>query len=115
MGKRILDYDPDTGVTDFFEYDEQTDTTTISRHQDVTSILEDNKLLQNNEDYTKHGIKNEMWHYATIPLVLIEKWLNEDGIDVFNKNHERKVFQKLNSPEYRFLKTTLRTHQARVS
>lgn len=115
MSKRILDYDPETGVTDVFEYDPLTDTTTLSRQQDVETILEDNKLLQNNDDYWKHGVKNDFAHYATIPLILIEKWLNEEGLDVFNKNHEKRVFQKLNSPEYRYLKTTTKVHQARVS
>ena len=110
MSKRILDYDPQTGVTEYFEYDSLSDTTTLSRHQDVESVLEGNKTLQNDTDYTKKGIKGSFWHYANIPLITIEKWLNEEGIDVFNKNHERKVFQKLNSPEYRFLKTTHKTH-----
>jgi len=108
--KRIIDFDPFTGVTDVFEYDYLTDVTTVSRHQDVEPILEQNKFLQNDESYTKKGIKNEFWHYASLPTVIIEKWHRELNIDVFNKNDERKVFQLLNSPEYRYLKTTHKYH-----
>ena len=115
MSKRILEYDPQTWVTDTFEYDGLTDTITLGRHQDVEPILEDNKTLQATDDYWKHGMKKDFVHYASIPIVLIEKWQNELGIDVFNKNHEKRVFQMLNSPEYKYLKTTTKVHQARVS
>ena len=108
--KRIIDHDPLTGVSTFFDYDHATDTTIVSREQDISAILEANKRLQNDESYTKNGIKDEWWHYATIPNIIIEKWRNEEGIDVFDKNHERRVFQKLNSHEYRYLKTTTKIH-----
>lgn len=111
MTKRIVDYDPLSGITTTFEYDHLTDTTYIGREQDVSFILDNNKVLQNSEDYTKHGIKNEWWHYATIPNIVIEKWRNELGVDVFNKNHEKKVYSLLNQPEYRYLKTTTKMHR----
>lgn len=108
--KRIVDFDPVTGITDTFDYDSETDTVYLGREQEVGHILDLNKRLQNDDDYSKSGIKEEFWHYARIPNVVAEKWLIEDGIDIFNKNHERKVFQKLNSPEYRWLKTTTKRH-----
>jgi len=85
--------------------------TVISRTQDVEKILEVNKALANNDEYTKNGFKNEWWHYATIPNIIIEKWLNEEGINAYNDDHWPKVFQKLNSPEYRYLKTTAKFHR----
>lgn len=84
--------------------------TVVTREQDVEGVLEANKSLAKLDDYTKHGFREGWWHYATIPNILIEKWKNEEGIDVFNKDHSRRVFQKLNSPEYRYLKTTTKTH-----
>lgn len=108
--KRLLDYDPITGITQYHEYDSVNDVTTISTHQDVEPILDANKRLQNNEDYKKLGMKQEMWHYARIPIVLVEKWLREDGIDVFNPDHSKKVFQKLNSSDYAYLRTTTGKH-----
>lgn len=109
--KRIIDYDPLTGVKTVFDYDFASDTTYVGTEQDVSVILEANKILQNMDEYTRGGIKNEWWHYATIPNVVIEKWRNELGVDVFNKDHEKKVFSLLNQPEYRYLKTTTKMHR----
>jgi hypothetical protein len=108
--KRIVDYDPTTGASTWFEYHPETDMTIVSRMQDVEPLLDMNKRLANNDDYTKTGIKKEWWHYASIPNVIIEKWLNEDGIDVFNKEDGKRVYKKLNDPEYRYLKTTAKFH-----
>jgi hypothetical protein len=110
LAKRVVDYDPFTGMTTYFDYDHVSDTTLISREQDVKLLLDVNKKLQNDADYSKDGIKREWWHYASIPPIIIEKWRNEFGIDVFNKDHEKAVFRKLNDPEYRYLKTTSGFH-----
>jgi len=107
-----MDYDPISGMTTTFDYDPATDITIIGREQDCSALIEQNKLLQNDEGYTKQGFKNEWWHYASIPAILIERWLNEDGIDVFNKDHQKAVFKKLNDPQYRWLKTTNKVHRA---
>lgn len=98
-------------MTSYFEYHPETDTTVISREQDVDLILDANKVLQNNPEVTKRGIKDGWWHYATIPNIVIEKWLNELGVNVYNKDHSKKVFQLLNQPEYRYLKTTTKMHR----
>src|SRR6478609_7220532 len=90
MSKRILDYDPVTGITDYFEYDSLTDTTTISNFQDVEPILEGNKTLRNDTEYTKDGIKKEFWHYATIPNIVQMEILRKHGVDMDNKNHWKK-------------------------
>ncbi len=99
-----------SGTTTWFEYHPETDMTIVAREQDVEGILDLNKYLRNDVDYSKAGIKNEWWHYATIPNILIEKWKNEEGINVFDKNDSKRVFKKLNQPEYRFLKVTDKVH-----
>ena len=111
MAKRVLDYEPSTGVTTTFDYDYATDTTILGTEQNVEILLDRNKLLQNDSSYTKDGIKNEWWHYASIPLIIVEKWRNEFGIDVFNKDHLGAVYKKLNDPEYKYLKTTTLFHR----
>jgi len=108
--KRLVDYDPMTGITTWFEYHPETDMTIVGREQDVDGILDLNRHLRNDSDYSKAGIKNDWWHYATIPNILIEKWKTEEGIDVFNKDHGKKLFQKLNSPEYKYLRVTDKVH-----
>ena len=99
-----------SGTTTWFEYHPETDMTIVAREQDVEGILDLNKYLRNDANYSKAGIKNEWWHYATIPNILIEKWKNEEGINVFDKNDSKRVFKKLNQPEYRFLKVTDKVH-----
>ena len=108
--KRVMDYDPFTGITTTFDYDWQTDTTYLHRESDVSGILDYNKSLQNEEEHTRKGIKSGWWHYANIPNIIIEKWLNELGVNVYDKEHEKKVFSLLNQPEYKYLKTTTKMH-----
>lgn len=111
MAKRLVDYDPLTGVSTYFNYDHSTDTSIVSSEQDVSAVIEANKILQNSESYTKKGMKASWWHYASIPNIVIEKWKNEYGVNVFDKNHEKRVFRLLNQPEYRYLKTTTKMHR----
>ena len=103
---RLLDYDPTTGISTYHDYDPLTDETFIHYEQDVERIIEFNKALQNDTDYSKQGIKKEWWHIAQIPIILQLKWLNEEGIDVYNKNHWPRVMQKLRDPDYKYLRTT---------
>ena len=42
---------------------------------------------------------------ASIPLVVIEKWKHELGIDIMNKNDWPKIKQLLNDPDNRFFRT----------
>ena len=104
--KRILDHDPLTGITQYHEYDSLTKRTTIETVQDVTPFLERNKMLRNDENYSRDGIKNEWWHAATIPNVVQYKWLKDYGVDIYNPDHTQRVNQLLDSPEWSYLKTT---------
>ena len=108
--KKIIDYDPWSGMTTTFEYDELTDQTYVGSEQDCGALLELTAALRNNEQYSRDGMKDSWWHYAIIPPIIIEKWLKEDGVNVFNRDHEKAVFRKLNSPEYKYLKTTAKMH-----
>lgn len=74
------------------------------RHsQDVSGLVEQNKAMRNAGDgYTK---SREMRRVASIPMILIEKWKNEEGIDVFNPDHAVAVARKLNSSDFAFLRT----------
>ena len=106
MAKRIIDYDPFSGITTTFDYDFMTDTTYVGREQNVDFLLDVNKSLQNDTDYSKKGIQLSWWHMAKIPPLVIEKWQNEKGVNVFNKDHWPAVKKLLNDPEYKWLKTT---------
>ena len=84
MSKRLLDYDPFTGITQYFTYDAETDRTIIESTADVEASLELGKAMQNHPEYSKDGIKSGWWHFAHIDPILIEKWRIEKGIDIFN-------------------------------
>lgn len=105
--KRLFDYDPMTGITEYFHYDEKSGKWAIETVQDVELLLDLNKAKQNNTDYSKDGMKREWWHVATIPPVIQLKWLREDGIDIYNKDHWPRVKQKLNDPDWKYLRTSL--------
>lgn len=45
--KRLLDHDPLTGVTEWFEYDDSNDTFTIQNEQDVSGLVEWNGFQAN--------------------------------------------------------------------
>ena len=104
--RRFFDYDPLTKITQYFHWDHETETYALESEQDVTAYLEQNKRLYNEDDFKRKGYKDEMVHVAQIPLIVIEKWLREDGIDVYNPDHKKAVMRKLNHPDYLYLRTT---------
>jgi hypothetical protein len=113
--KRLFDKDDFLGITEIFHYDELTKTARIETLQDVEPILDANKALQNDEEFTKQGIKNEFWKYANIPAVVQLQWLQKYGPenDPMKKGNEKLLFRLLNNPEWRYLKTTNKIHQGR--
>ena len=95
--------DIELGLVDRIEYDPIDDTMIRSRTQECAPILERNKILLNEGDgYTP---SRDMRRVASIPVVLIEKWMKEEGINAFDKNDWDKVAAKLDDPELRFLRT----------
>jgi hypothetical protein len=82
------------------------ETIQIERKQDVSALLDLNKKIRNEfQGYADRG--DHHFHlYARIPPVVIEKWRNELGIDVFNEEDAPRVQRLLNSNEYQFLRTT---------
>ena len=111
MDKKLLSYDPITGLETYFSHDESTNESTISYAADSSPILEANKKMANDADYSKKGIRQEFWHYASIPVIVQMKLLIEDGIDVYNKDHTAALLKKLDDPDYRYLKCTTGKHR----
>jgi len=110
MSRRLLSHDAYTGIDTFHEYDSQTDETRIIHIGDSEPYLEANKRQANDADYTKKGIKNEWWKYASIPPAVQCQWLIMHGVDVYNPEHGDAVLKLINSREYSYLKTTAKYH-----
>lgn len=108
MLRKLLDHNPLTGESVVFEADGAK--VTLTHEQNVESILDANKRLANDQSASRKGIKNEMWHYATIPNVVALKWKLELGVDIFDPSHRKAMFRLLNQPEYAYLKTTTLKH-----
>ena len=111
--ERLLDSDPLTGESVVFDFDPVTNKMTLTHRQEssiVDSILDANKRMANDVEKTRKGIKDDLVHYARIPNLVIMQWKAEKGVDLFNKGHRRKVFQLLNDPDFRYLKSTTMHH-----
>lgn len=76
----------------------------FQRVQDVEDILANNKRLQSEQQNSDWGR-----HIASIPCVILEKWINEDGVNYLSLPKDefaRLVKRKLRDPDYAWLRTT---------
>lgn len=105
MSKRILSYDQATKTKTIHHYDAQTDTTHIETVQDVSSIIDRNKNLQNEGSWQARAKKQEFVHIATIPNNVIVMLKQKHGIDVFNNDDLPKLERLLMSNEFKYLRT----------
>lgn len=84
----------------------------IGYSQDVAPTVNFTQSLANDDDYTKQGIKEGMWHYATIPDSVVLKLWFEDGINIYtalDTPEEKKLWNLLNT-KYKIFKTTSKHH-----
>jgi len=112
MTKRVLDHNPLSGETVWFEYEQHSDRMTITHSQDVTPHLGMAHFMATDDKYTQHGMKNDMWHYAHVPNSAILDMKQRFGVDFFDRNDSKRVFQLLNT-EYKRFKTTHKHHAPR--
>jgi len=96
--KRLLDYDPVTGIREVFEATD--DGFQVHYSQDVEGIIEANKRAQNDAP----DRMGEFVHAADIPILIQMKWMIEHGVDIYNPDHTPGIIRLLNDPDYRYLK-----------
>ncbi|MDO8533287.1 MAG: hypothetical protein Q7S17_00900 [Xanthobacteraceae bacterium] len=78
-------------------------TFTIESVQDAEPIIENNKLLQTMPQKSDWGR-----HIASIPVIIMERWCKEDGVDYLGLPKEeftRMIRRKLNDPDWKWLRT----------
>ena len=112
MTKRLLDFNPVSGEKVWFQYDQSIDSMTITHEQDVSQHLDLAHEMAVDQNYTARGMKKDMWHYAHVPNTTVLKMLMEDGVDLSNKDHQKRAFELLNT-KYKRCKTTEKTHVPR--
>jgi hypothetical protein len=94
--KKVMDFDPNTGIKHVFHYDNLTDEATITAEQDVDHIIEQNKQLMN-EAPEKWG---EWTRVAQIPMVIYLD-LQKKGI----LTDQVALKRWLNDPDNKFFRT----------
>lgn len=85
--KRLLD--SNRGITSI--YHEQDGQMIVEKVQDVTDIIESNKQKRNSVS----GRMGDLVHVAEIPMVVLEKWCNEDGINYLRPEHKKALMRKI--------------------
>lgn len=92
-----------SGVASRIHLDSDGATLTVERVQDVEAIIERNKLLRTIPQKSDWGR-----HIATIPNVIIERWMKEDGVNVLGLSSEEWgefIRKKLDDPDWWHLRT----------
>ncbi len=105
----VFDHDPDTGVTEYFDYDPINDAVSITTSQDVTHFLDRMDAIRKTPEISQQGIKEDWWLYASIPTV-VELELRKKGLHLENKDHTKAILREINS-NYPFLKATTKMHR----
>lgn len=108
--KELISWDPMNGIAQYHHFDVDTGTSVFESVGDAGPALEQNKMIANDPEIWKKGVKNEFALYASIPTIFQLKLLTEKGIDVYKKEHGARLSKVLEDPEYRHLKCTTRRH-----
>ena len=107
--KRLLDIRPD-GTEVWFEHDARDKKNIIHyNNPDVEPILNYTEALRLSAEYTKRGIKKSWFHYFHMPSWFEVKLRFEHGLDPYNPNHRKRIFEIVNR-DYPKLKVTEKSH-----
>jgi hypothetical protein len=102
MAEWLLDVDPVNRA--FNTMDMDGDTIVVRRYwrsEDVQAILDANARQRLDGPQGKDGR-----HVARIPDIVLYEWLNKFGVRAWDKNHQKKVHELLNSNEFARLRVS---------
>lgn len=103
-----FDFDPVTGITEVFDYCPVTDQVSITASQDVTAFLDHMNALRKDPSISAKGIKEDWWHYCSIPPV-VELHLRNKGLKLEDKNHMKAILREINA-NFPYLRATDKRH-----
>lgn len=95
--RRVVDYDPLTGIVDYAHLD-GTGKAIIESIQDCEGIIEYNAKLSET-----HDTKKDYWRVGTIPLTVCWQWAKECGAKPFTKEWQAFAKKKMQDRDYRKL------------
>ena len=103
MSKRLLEYDPITGISTWFEGDGHNGFK-VAQTQDVEKILEYTKTRANDGNYKRQGIKDDWYHFATVPVTVLHEILMKYNLRWDDKDDLPKI-EKILQRDYKRLLT----------
>lgn len=80
MSWELLDIDPLSGAVETMDYDFTTGNLVIRRTENVQAVLDANEAVRNDSGDFWRGADNTMWHVASVPLTVLQGWLQEYNI-----------------------------------
>lgn len=81
------------------------ETFTIEHVADVEPVLDLNKRFQS-DNPRGLSVTREWKHVAEIPAIIVERWINEYGVDPTDGHHNDLLKRLLNSNEWRWLRSS---------
>lgn len=102
MTWRFGSYDPATGVRKDWRPDGNGGIE-VRMSSDVARHLDQNKAMANHND--GYSATRELRRVASIPPIVRQKWIIEEGWDCLDPQHQDKLARKLNDPDYAYLRT----------
>ena len=98
--KRILDYDPETKITQWYHCDSHTGDISLETSQDVTGLIEHTKGDFNQID-ERANWKGDVHKVASIPLSIYNDLAKKSN----NFKDQRAIRKWLNDPDNRVFRT----------
>ena len=99
MTARVID--SDNGVLTRIYH--QADRVVVEKLQDIKAIVEANKR-QANAVTTLSKMGDGMHHVGRIPVVVMERWMKEDGINYLAKENSHLLMRKLHERDNKVFK-----------
>lgn len=91
----FLDFDPHTGITHTFDFNEETGEAHIHYESDVSAVLDYNKALATSGK-NDAGIKRNWWLYAKIPPIWFIK-LRARGFKLDGSDDTKRLLAEINT------------------
>lgn len=88
-----------------WSYDDATGEVTIHKRHDVTDVIDRNKRSYADSSDYRPFAGGDMHKVAEIPLAVLDAWMAEDGVNYLAGEGREKFIARLNSSEYRYLRT----------
>ena len=105
----LFDHDPETGITEYFDYDPITDQVLMTYSQDTSAMLDTIATARNNPDNWNKGVKESWAMYASIPPV-VQMELMKKGLSLDRKDDMKAILKEINT-NYPFLRLTDKWHR----